>query len=120
MAETPTLTRTDRRARGLTKLALAAAIGLAIGNRHGTDPRLLLVLKAHDLDRAVGTRGYRCCHTAEQEALDSPHASGPEEDAVGSQASASAGSSRLGSASATREETTSPAARRASAAPSTT
>lgn len=59
MAETPTLTRTDRRARRLTKLALAAAIGLAIGNRRGTDPRLLLVLEAHDLDRAVGTRSYR-------------------------------------------------------------
>lgn len=50
MAETPTLTRTDTRARRLTKLALAAAIGLAIGNRRGTDPRLLLVLEAHDLD----------------------------------------------------------------------
>jgi hypothetical protein len=96
MAETPTLTRTDRRARRLTKLALAAAIGLAIGNRRGTDPRLLLVLKAHDLDRAVGTRGYRCCHTAEQEALDSPQASGPEEDAVGSPGLGFSGEQSLG------------------------
>jgi hypothetical protein len=59
MAETPTRTRTDRRARWLTKLALAAAIGPPIGNRRGIDPRLVLVLEAHDLDRAVGTRGYR-------------------------------------------------------------
>ena len=96
MAETPTLTRTDRRARRLTKLALAAAIGLAIGNRRGTDPRLLLMLEAHDLAPSSGTRRYGCRHAAEQEALDSPQASGPEQDQIGSPGLGFSGEQSLG------------------------